>query len=1587
MLKTLMSKVACLLAVVFLFQPALSVFATVVEPSTTSSEITTVTNADPNTGESDHLTISQSATLKSATEVEVTLVIEQKANENETLTNFLLKQTLNPAFTLNSDSVKISESVSKEEISTLSAEAQAEVEAFDVHEATIDIHEVDVEVVETALTFETLNSMETLSLYQQAVTGNNLVLGGKVEVGKVYVITYTVQLQKTVETGEVTLVKPATLDYQTTTSTQKIQPLDLEVISPVVTLAFPTVEQQPVPEVSVPEIVEPEVEATPEAEAPTLSPDMSQAAFAAVAPLATTSSVVAGTPTIVPNGDGTYKVTYQMTGNPYISKNPVDILFVIDQSTSMGSHYGNSGANSTSLYLAVAKKAVADFVDTFSGSGIDVKFASIGFGEIKGNATGGIISDSTQEWTNDAGTLKTKVGNYSVQGNGNQDKTNLTAALTQAKTMLSANGSRNDAQKIVIVLTDGDSNQGTDAEITTATTALKAVTSVSNGVTLPIKTFAVGLRPSGDNNTTIKTRLFGITNQSANADEYRTNYWLTTATINTTGEAEANTRLAEIFALIKPKTNPTNNTNPNVATNAKLNFELDVNKFMYVSTNDETEAKAVKAVVPHTVATTWTFNVEPKTGVPPGTYPIMIAQTKINYTALDNTSGSLDVGALTITVPDPQDLTLNKTMTQNKITLTLNGKGTSTTPIAADIVIILDKSLSMSGDANNATNGQSPNRKIDKLVTSAKAFVTTMLTGTVDIKMSLVNFDNTASKVDFDTSSTTRNWSSSSSEIQNQITNTLGTYTNTHDAFKKAQDLLATARTGAQKYVILFTDGLPTIYCTTANNGGTSNGVGTTCPYTSSGTGTSTQQARDAATAQYAELLRLYPNTAMYAIGLFTGAADQTAQNLLYNLQNQERTNQNTYLSKYYTSDPATLNTIFTTLANSIKSSLSDDIAKNTIVRDIVSPYFTLAPTLNVQYTDHANNPVTLTQYNETGIPPSGQYKIEDVTCNMETATTTNPKMCKQITFNIGTIKAPGVKITFDIVQREGVYGDNLPTNVKADVTYKYPVGNTEKTLLFPVPTTTLPRATVDVTLDLAKTATTNADESFTIELTLSGAITIQQSTAARVVIAIDNSSGNSNFAAMKNAATQLLAKLKAQDTSNKIQVQFVTFNETAQAAGSYQEIQSAAIPSMELATGTNSTNRNMAKAYELGASLLATNTPATQRYLIVLSSGAASDNATLVQNTYNGVFAQNPMLLTKVHTLAYLAAGTTPANANTVATNFPLLQNAVKAVDYAETYYPGNSVETEALLKDSVKFTRALVEETSTLMLVRIYNVISYNARIEDIVDERFQIVSGSAVVTGVSGKKDVTYTAGTTDKISVELGAVPQYTGTGTTPNNVKLSFKVKPRDSYYGTLTAIPTNVSATMTGTNPITNDPLTRDALSPTVTVPFKTGTLTVIKEIEGNVATGQAFDITLKGGASNEQYNFSVNQTTNKTMNFYMKASTTDISPNTDVSKGYLTVGTYNISELVPQNYQNVTTQYCYATINATTCDGTWQTGAAVIVDKDHQNVFVKVTNKLVNTNYWYDRSDVANTFTYTNTATQPPVLLSIREDDEDLVA
>ncbi|MDV8108747.1 vWA domain-containing protein [Bacillus sp. BAU-SS-2023] len=410
-----------------------------------------------------------------------------------------------------------------------------------------------------------------------------------------------------------------------------------------------------------------------------------------------------------------------------------------------------------------------------------------------------------------------------------------------------------------------------------------------------------------------------------------------------------------------------------------------------------------------------------------------------------------------------KNLEINKSAKVNEngtynITLEAKGEGSIENSKKADIVLVIDSSGSM-------------NDKIDKVKTAAKNLSKNILNSSNDgqVKISLANFYYDSYKY---------NVRGGSSDLQTDFTSDLNTIdqainnipsgggTHTQDGIWRAQDMLSSnkSRKDAKKYVIFFSDGLPSesyqwgytgydIHVKHAQREYYSYFTGYGAP-TKVNIGGIAYQPRPE-TIQVNNNPR-YKDAKFYSVGLFTNASEEEksqAVNFLKTIQNVIDPSE--YANKYYTQDLNSIDGIFNDISNEIKENINASVAKESVIHDVVSKDFNIVDK-SWKITDLDGNSIQIPPEN---IVVSKNSKGED-----------------EITFKIGNIIANkkagngkltgGVKVSFDISTKDPYFGgEKIPTNANAEIKYKDAINGSDKEQVFNKPVVDIPYQTGKVTI------------------------------------------------------------------------------------------------------------------------------------------------------------------------------------------------------------------------------------------------------------------------------------------------------------------------------------------------------------------------------------------------------------------------------------------------------------------------------------------------------------------------------------------
>lgn len=211
----------------------------------------------------------------------------------------------------------------------------------------------------------------------------------------------------------------------------------------------------------------------------------------------------------------------------------------------------------------------------------------------------------------------------------------------------------------------------------------------------------------------------------------------------------------------------------------------------------------------------------------------------------------------------------------------------------------------------------------------------------------------------------------------------------------------------------------------------------------------------------------------VYSIGIFAGAdatspgnqnGDETAKANWF-MQNVSSNNGTPRTSSYYLSagDADSLNSIFQQISDNITTGgSSTTLGSETVVKDIISPYFTLPE-------DATNSSITLKTYHCTGKDTKGDYTWSENVDAMGANASISGNQVNVTGFNFSenwcgtetnaqgtTYRGNKLVISFNVKPKEGFLGGNgVPTNTSAGI---YENANTkEPVMTFPVPTVNVP--------------------------------------------------------------------------------------------------------------------------------------------------------------------------------------------------------------------------------------------------------------------------------------------------------------------------------------------------------------------------------------------------------------------------------------------------------------------------------------------------------------------------------------------------
>lgn len=291
-------------------------------------------------------------------------------------------------------------------------------------------------------------------------------------------------------------------------------------------------------------------------------------------------------------------------------------------------------------------------------------------------------------------------------------------------------------------------------------------------------------------------------------------------------------------------------------------------------------------------------------------------------------------------------------------------------------------------------------------------------------------------------------------------------------------------------------------------------------------------------------------------------------------------------------------------------------------------------------------------------------------------------------------------------------------------------------------------------------------------------------------------------------------------------------------------------------------------------------------------------------------------------------------------------IQNAVDPSNYKSITDNANSVNN-------------IFKEVSQSIGSDMKATIATDAVLTDTIAKEFTIKEDSVKILNAANQEDLTQqykdrihitkseTNDTCDRIEIELGDIPK--------TGLVITFDIEARNKYLAG-NELKTNGTATLEYTQNDEDKEYSYD--SPTVDIEPKIGKIQVTKVVERESNASDRFSISMKGPETYtpETYTVDLGAGESQTLTFYMRDAQTPIELNTAYKDyNYLMIGDYTVSELLPANYELVSIDHQSFTI-----------------DKDHPNISITVTNKLVNENYWYDQVNKPNRFTYNKDQQNP---------------
>lgn len=475
------------------------------------------------------------------------------------------------------------------------------------------------------------------------------------------------------------------------------------------------------------------------------------------------------------------------------------------------------------------------------------------------------------------------------------------------------------------------------------------------------------------------------------------------------------------------------------------------------------------------------------------------------------------------------------------------------------------------------------------------------------------------------------------------------------------------------------------------------------------------------------------------------------------------------------------------------------------------------------------------------------------------------------------------------------------------------------------------------------KTATpTEVEGEYEIELKVSGTPTTKTTPVDIVMIMDTSGSMRNDMSELKTAMQNFTSKILNTETGVKdSQISVIKFASDASVIHGFSKNAASINQAIDKTKADGGTNAQA--AWLKADAQLAKGRPNANKYVLFFTDGLPNRTSSGRDAVESAVSAYNNVVKKYSGINAYsigLIRNISDKNDKEKARSFlKRVQNQESGPHFIE----GKEINLDEIYKkiaDNIKTDSAMAN----------------NAILTDEVTKEFEIANNGAdakVYKPLEGGKEEPLNIKPTvngNKISWNLGNV------GTEGRIIR--FKIKIKDEYYGTGDdKIYTNVEATMDYKDPSGVDK-TITFEKPEISIPYKTGSITIEKVVENNegltAPTDDTFSISLDGGDVGE-LNANLKNNEPKTMDFYLKGKDTDISNNKDISKNYINVGTYKVEELVPMNYE-LEGIYVYNSKSKS-----YEKTDSFTINKENKDIKIKVKNKYVNDKYFYDKAEEEN--------------------------